>query len=141
MIYVQISPHDVMEQYAPRGSPAAATGSAHPVMRQRSSLLHAIRWRPSFDEPLNLSTTSLTVDSAHYYHGTVRNFLNYLGAQHPRVRSLRQLPPADPHILDWLTLLRSSPASSGQTDLRPLRHSSIAPYPSKNWPGPKGSRS
>jgi integrase len=51
-------------------------------------------------------TTSLTVDSAHYYQCTGRHFLNYLDAQHPRVRSLGQLR-RDPHILDWLTLLRS----------------------------------
>jgi integrase len=41
-----------------------------------------------------------------YYRGTARHFLNYLGAQHPRVRSLRQLR-RDPHILDWFTGLRS----------------------------------
>jgi integrase len=51
-------------------------------------------------------TTSLTADSAHYYQATARHFLNYLDAQHPRARSLRQLR-RDPHILDWLTLLRS----------------------------------
>jgi len=51
-------------------------------------------------------TTSLTVDSAHYYQCTGRHFLNYLDAQHPRVRSLGQLR-RDPHILDWLILLRS----------------------------------
>ena len=51
-------------------------------------------------------TTSLTADSAHYYQCTARHFLNYLDAPHPRVRSLRQLR-RDPHILDWLTLLRS----------------------------------
>lgn len=51
-------------------------------------------------------TTSLTADSAHYYQCTGRHFLNYLDAQHPRVRSLGQLR-RDPHILDWLTLLRS----------------------------------
>ena len=51
-------------------------------------------------------TTSLTVDSAHDYQGTARHFLNYLDAQHPCVRSLRQLR-RDPHILDWLILLHS----------------------------------
>ena len=45
-------------------------------------------------------------DSAHYYRCTGRHFLNYLDAQHPRVRSLEQLR-RDPHILGWLTLLRS----------------------------------
>jgi integrase len=51
-------------------------------------------------------TTSLGKDSAHYYQCTARHFLNYLDAQHPRARSLQQLR-RDPHILDWLTLLRS----------------------------------
>ena len=51
-------------------------------------------------------TTSLTADSEHYYQRTGHHFLNYLDAQHPRVRSLRQLR-RDPHILDWLNLLRS----------------------------------
>jgi integrase len=51
-------------------------------------------------------TTSLSTDSAHYYQCTARHFLNYLDKQHPRARSLQQLR-RDPHILDWLTLLRS----------------------------------
>jgi len=51
-------------------------------------------------------TTSLTVHSAHYYQCTGRHFLNFLDAEHPRVRSLGQLR-RDPHILDWFTLLRS----------------------------------
>ena len=51
-------------------------------------------------------TTSLTVESMLYYHGTVRHFLSYLGTRHPRVHFLRQLR-RDPHILGWLTLLRS----------------------------------
>jgi integrase len=51
-------------------------------------------------------TTSLTAESAHFYQCTGRHFLNYLDAQHPRVRSLGQLR-RDPHILDWLALLRS----------------------------------
>jgi integrase len=51
-------------------------------------------------------TTSLTAESAHFYQCTGRHFLNYLDARYPRVRSLGQLR-RDPHILDWLTLLRS----------------------------------
>jgi integrase len=42
----------------------------------------------------------------HYYHGTVRHFLNYLGTQYPQVRFLRQLR-RDPHLLDWFARLRS----------------------------------
>lgn len=50
--------------------------------------------------------TSLTPDSARHYQCAGRHFLNYLDAQHPRVRSLGQLR-RDPHILDWFILLRS----------------------------------
>ena len=51
-------------------------------------------------------TTSLTVESMHYYRGTVRHFLNYLGTRHLQVHLLRQLR-RDPHLLGWFTLLRS----------------------------------
>lgn len=51
-------------------------------------------------------TTSLGDASITSYRGTVRHFLNYLGAQYPEVRSLDQLR-RDPHILGWLALLRS----------------------------------
>jgi integrase len=51
-------------------------------------------------------TASLSVPSMHFYHGTVRNFLTYLGTQHAPVHFLPQLR-RDPHILDWFTLLRS----------------------------------
>jgi len=61
---------------------------------------------PLFQRAAESLTTSLTVHSAHYYRCTARHFLNYLDAQHPGVRSLGQLR-RDPHILDWLTLLRS----------------------------------
>lgn len=80
-------------------------------------------------------TTSLTADSAHYYQATARHFLNYLDAQHPRVRSLPQLR-RDPHILDWLTLLRSHqpPLSKVTYAHHVIRLRRIW----KNWPGPKG---
>jgi integrase len=61
---------------------------------------------PLFQKAAESLTTSLTVHSAHYYQCTGRHFLNFLDAEHPRVRSLGQLR-RDPHILDWFTLLRS----------------------------------
>jgi site-specific recombinase XerD len=61
---------------------------------------------PLFQRAAESLTTSLTTASAHYYQCTGRHFLNYLDSQHPGVRSLGQLR-RDPHILDWLTLLRS----------------------------------
>jgi integrase len=45
-------------------------------------------------------------DSARQYRGTAREFLIYLGDDHPAVSSLDQLR-RDPHILGWFTHLRS----------------------------------
>ena len=77
----------------------------HPVMRQKFPLPRN-PMAPLFQRAAESLTTSLTADSEHYYQRTGHHFLNYLDAQHPRVRSLRQLR-RDPHILDWLNLLRS----------------------------------
>jgi len=51
-------------------------------------------------------TTALNHDAFRFYNGTIRNFLNFLGAQFPQVQSLEQLR-RDPHILAWFTFLRS----------------------------------
>ena len=51
-------------------------------------------------------TTSLNQEAFRFYHCTIRNFLNFLGAQYPQVQSLQQLR-RDPHILAWFTSLRS----------------------------------
>jgi integrase len=66
------------------------------------------------DHPLALqfrrTVESLTAaqvpDSARQYRGTARDFLIYLGDDHPAVCSLNQLR-RDPHILGWFTHLRS----------------------------------
>jgi integrase len=66
------------------------------------------------DHPLALqfrrAVESLTAaqvhDSARQYRGTARDFLIYLGDNHPAVCSLNQLR-RDPHILGWFTHLRS----------------------------------
>jgi integrase len=49
---------------------------------------------------------ALAPESIRLYHGTVRNFLAYLGADHPEVLSLDQLR-RDSHILGWMAKLRS----------------------------------
>jgi site-specific recombinase XerD len=51
-------------------------------------------------------TAGLAYDSARQYRGTVRNFLIYLGDDHPAVGSLGQLR-RDPHILGWFNHLHS----------------------------------
>jgi integrase len=49
---------------------------------------------------------ALAPESVRLYHGTARNFLIYLGADHPEIVALDQLR-RDPHILGWMTKLRS----------------------------------
>ena len=50
--------------------------------------------------------TALTPSSARNYGIVVRNFLVYLGAEHPQVTRLDQLR-RDPHILGWMASLRA----------------------------------
>ena len=49
---------------------------------------------------------ALAPASVRLYRGTARNFLTYLGTDHPQVTSLEQLR-RDPHILGWMAKLRS----------------------------------
>jgi len=51
-------------------------------------------------------TAALSRDSARHYRGVARQFLIYLGEQHPAVCALEQLH-RDPHILGWFAHLRS----------------------------------
>lgn len=51
-------------------------------------------------------SAALAPQSARLYRGTVRNFLIYLGTDHPAVCSVDQLR-RDPHILGWMAKLRS----------------------------------
>jgi len=69
---------------------------------------------PVFRRAAESLTTSLGTESARQYQCTGRHFLNYLDARFPRVRWLGQLR-RDPHILDWLSLLRAHqpPLSKG----------------------------
>ena len=59
-----------------------------------------------FQRAFESLAASLLWDSARPYRGTVRNFLIYLGDNHPAVSSLDQLC-RDPHILGWFAHLRS----------------------------------
>jgi integrase len=59
-----------------------------------------------FQRAVESLTAAQVWDSARQYRGTARDFLIYLGEDHPAVRSLDQLR-RDPHILGWFTHLRS----------------------------------
>ena len=71
---------------------------------RRPPLQH--RLAPAFDRAVDSRSASLHPDTTRHYRGTTRNFLTYLGAHYPAVRSLNQLR-RDPHILAWLAFLRS----------------------------------
>jgi hypothetical protein len=60
----------------------------------------------SFDRAVASLGAALHPETTRHYRGTVRNFLSYLGAEHPAVDSLTQLR-REPHILGWMSRLRS----------------------------------
>lgn len=71
---------------------------------RRPPLQHPLA--PLFDRAVDSFTVSLSPDTTRHYRGTARNFLSYLGADHPEVQRLNQLR-REPHILGWMTRLRS----------------------------------
>ena len=61
---------------------------------------------PLFARAIDSFSAALHPESIRHYHGTARNFLSYLGANHPEVNRLDQLR-RQPHILGWMSSLRS----------------------------------
>jgi integrase len=59
-----------------------------------------------FDRAIDSFSVSLSPDTTRHHHGTARNFLSYLGADHPQVHRLDQLR-REPHMLGWMSRLRS----------------------------------
>ena len=59
-----------------------------------------------FDRAIDSFSVSLSPDTTRHHRGTARNFLSYLGADHPNVQRLDQLR-REPHILGWMSHLRS----------------------------------
>jgi site-specific recombinase XerD len=59
-----------------------------------------------FDRAVDSLGAALSPESIRQYRGTARNFLSYLGTDHPEVKRLDQLR-REPHILGWMSRLRS----------------------------------
>jgi integrase len=59
-----------------------------------------------FERAVDSLGAALAPASTRLYRGTARNFLLYLGADHPEIAALPQLR-RDPHILGWMAKLRS----------------------------------
>jgi site-specific recombinase XerD len=73
-------------------------------MSRRPPLQHPLA--ALFQRAAQSLTTSLNHEAFRFYHGTIRNFLNFLADQYPQVQSLEQLR-RDTHILTWFTFLHS----------------------------------
>jgi len=71
---------------------------------QRPPLQHPLA--PLFDRAIDSFSVSLSPDTTRHYRGTARNFLSYLGTNHPEVKRLDQLH-RETHILGWVSRLRS----------------------------------
>ena len=71
---------------------------------RRPPLQHPLA--PVFDRAVDALGMALSPESTRLYRGTVRKFLNYLGADHPEVQRLDQLR-REPHILGWMSRLHS----------------------------------
>jgi len=61
---------------------------------------------PVFDRAVDSLGVALSSDTTRHYRGTARNFLSYLGADHPEVQRLDQLR-RELHILGWMSRLHS----------------------------------
>ena len=71
---------------------------------RRPPLQHPLA--PVFDRAIDVLGMALSPESIRQYRGTVRKFLNYLGADHPEVQRLEQLR-REPHIFGWMSRLHS----------------------------------
>jgi integrase len=61
---------------------------------------------PLFNRAVDSICAALGPSSLSYYQLIVRNFLSYLGAAHPELKSIEQLH-REPHLLGWMSRLRS----------------------------------
>jgi integrase len=71
---------------------------------RRPPLQHPLA--PVFDRAVDSLSTALNPETTRHHRGTARNFLTYLGADHPEVQHLDQLC-REPYILGWISCLHS----------------------------------
>jgi integrase len=71
---------------------------------RRPPLQHPLA--PVFDRAVDSLSTALNPETTRHHRGTARNFLTYLGADHPEVQHLDQLR-REPYILGWMSCLHS----------------------------------
>ena len=83
---------------------------------RRPPLQHPLA--PLFDRAVDSFSASFSPETTRHYRGTARNFLSYLGADHPEVQRLDQLR-REPQILGWMSRLRSQtpPLATGGREI------------------------
>src|SRR5437667_2736072 len=87
-----------------------------------------------FDRAVDSLCVALSDETIRHYRGTVRNFLSYLGADHPGVQRLDQLR-REPHILGWMSRLHSQVPPLGTTSYI-IRLITLRPFLNE-LPGPE----
>jgi len=75
---------------------------------RRPPLQHSLA--PVFERAVDSLGAALSPGTTRHYRGTVRKFLCYLAADHPAVNRL-DLLRREPHILGWMSRLRSQTPS------------------------------
>ena len=99
---------------------------------RRPPLQHPLA--PVFDRAVDSLGVALSPETTRHYRGTVRNFLSYLGADHPEVQRLDQLR-REPHILGWMSRLHSQvPPLATASYINSA--SSLCAASATNWLGP-----
>ena len=101
---------------------------------RRPPLQHPLA--PVFDRGVDSLCVSLSPDTTRHYRGTARNFLRYLGAEHPKLNSLDQLR-RESHILGWMSHLhaQSPPLATASYINLLITLRCIFAASSMNWPG------
>ena len=134
LLYVQVTPQDVYLEYARAVAQHIRPLPSDLLMNRarRPPLQHPLA--PVFDRAVDSLGVALSPETTRHYRGTARNFLRYLGADHPEVQRLDQLR-REPHILGWMSRLHSQTAAARDRVLYQPAHRS-ARHLSTNWLGP-----
>ena len=106
LVYMQVTPLEVYQQYARAVAQLIRPVPVSPDVKLSRHVPVDHPLALQFQRAVESITAAQVWDSARQYRGTARDFLIYLGEDHPTVRSLNQLR-RDPHILGWFTHLHS----------------------------------
>jgi site-specific recombinase XerD len=109
MLYVQLSPQDVLARVSPRSRIAPSSASSPTAMNPSSPLQRIFLFQ------MQTLAASLQPGTIRYYQSCLNRFLRYVSTAHPGLLHPQQLR-RDPHILGWLrNLAEETPPLSRRT--------------------------